>query len=992
MKYYFLLLGLISVYTNFDYPQTAAELFAKGMEAYSGKDYVEALNHFDKFFLTQNENDELFATAKFYAGESLINLGEKYAAVERFEYLVHNFDWSAFRDLALYKLGNIYLDLRKYELSRERLMTLVQDYPNGNLTGQALYLIGETYVEEGQTLDAVKFFEEAIKNRKGNEFVDYSIYSLAFIYESLGDFNKAVNFHDQLLSFYKNSKFAPIAQFRIGYCYFNLKDYNSAIVELNNPIIKELDDEHYTEAIFILANAHYRLAEFNTAEEIFRKFILENPSSNLIRDANYSLAWSLFQQEKYNDAFEIFNSLSKEEDSIGISSAFWKAEALKYAGKESDALKLYEDFLIKYPNSELAQKSKYNVGEIYFSKNSVKESMKSLLETLSSEDRDVNSRSFVLLGEMNLQKNDFNTAKKNFKKAVDYSDSTSQIYIKGLIGLGISYFKLHQYNDAIKTFIDLNLKYSDIEPNEVNFYLAESYFAKGNFKEAVNYYNKVEKNYKELGNLSNYGKGYAYFNLKNYENAIFSFSDFIKQNPNDKKRVTDAKLRLADSYYGYKNYAAASKIYKEIFLSNQETAQDPYVQFQYAQALYKGGNSSEAISQFRQLQSSFPNSEYADKSLYLVGWIFFQKNSYADAINSYRVLLNTYPKSSLSPIVYYSIGDAFFNLNKFDSALVNYQRVIDLYPSSVHVYDAINGMLYCYLAQNKDADAISLIDNFVLKNPNLSFSDEIFFKKSEIYYNQGSYAKAKASYTEFTSKYPKSELTASAYYWIGKCAQNLNDLDEAVFNFDKVLNFYSESNLAAAAVIEIGNIYNQKKQYDEALAVYEKGINKLPNSSQIAEILFMKANTLTNKGDINAAYDVFAEIAQYHAETIFADKSKYEMGLIEYSAKRYENAIVLFRNISENRTDEIGAKAQYYVGLCLFEQGNTNEAISAFVRVKTVFSYFEEWLSRSTIMLGDCYKKLNDYEKAKQFYRDVLAKHRGDELGKIAQKKLREIE
>jgi tetratricopeptide (TPR) repeat protein len=154
----------------------------------------------------------------------------------------------------------------------------------------------------------------------------------------------------------------------------------------------------------------------------------------------------------------------------------------------------------------------------------------------------------------------------------------------------------------------------------------------------------------------------------------------------------------------------------------------------------------------------------------------------------------------------------------------------------------------------------------------------------------------------------------------------------------------------------------------------------------------MKATTLVNSGDVAGAYGVFDEIVQYHGETVFADRSKFEIGLIEYSAKRYDNAILYLRNISDSRTDELGAKSQFYLGMSLFEQAKTKEAISAFVRVRTVYSYYDEWLSRSTLMLGDCYRKLNDLEKAKQFYRDVIAKHRGDEIGRTAQKKLREIE
>jgi TolA-binding protein len=98
------------------------------------------------------------------------------------------------------------------------------------------------------------------------------------------------------------------------------------------------------------------------------------------------------------------------------------------------------------------------------------------------------------------------------------------------------------------------------------------------------------------------------------------------------------------------------------------------------------------------------------------------------------------------------------------------------------------------------------------------------------------------------------------------------------------------------------------------------------------------------------------------------------------------------RSLADSRTDELGAKAQYYLGMSLFEQGKTNEAISAFVRVRTVYSSYGEWLSRSTLMLGDCYVKLKDIEMAKQFYRDIIAKHRGDEIGRTAQKKLRDIE
>lgn len=982
---------LILFFTTKLFPQTPAEIFSLGMNAFNNKDYGEANYYFEKFFQEHNEIDEIYSIAKYYSGESLLSLGEVHAASERFEFLANNFKWSSFRDISLYKLGLIYFDTKKFELSRQRLTVLINDYPSSQYFGPALYWIGESYVEEGNMDEAVKFLEDAVTKRRANKYIDYSIYSLANVYERKGNYSKAVSYYDQLLSFYKDSKFAAASQFRIGYCYFKLSDYQSAVVELSNPVISSLDPSTHAEALYVLANSHYRLKEFNDSENIFRQLILGYPTSHLLRSASYGLAWTHFQQKRFADAYKIFDELSELDDSIGVYSFYWKAESKRYAKQNSEALKLFREFIKKYPNSSLVKNAKYQTASIYYSENNIADSEKFLLESIDSEDPAVKSKAYILLGELNLDRQNYSAARENFKVALALSDKSSDFYTIALLGLGITSFKLSLFNDAVKYLIDAENNNSSFESSKVNFYLAESYFAKGNYAEAIKRYNRVGSDDVNLNSLSLYGKAYSYFNMRDYENAVLNFSDFIKKYTFD-KRTTDARLRLADSYYGNKSYASASKIYKEIYLTDKGLTNDPYVQYQYAQALYKGGNSSEAISQFRLLQSTFPESEYADKSLYIIGWIFFQRSSFSEAINSYRSLLAAYPNSPLIPLAYYSIGDAFFNLSRYDSSIANYQMVINLFPNSSYVFDAVNGIVLCYLAQNQDEKAISVIDEFVRRNPGLSFSDELFFKRGEIYYSQGNYEKAKLSYAEFTSKYPNSKLSGSAYYWIGKCAQNLNRPEEAIFNFNKVFEAYSNNHLAAAAVIEMGNIYNQLKQYDQAISIYEKGSEKLSNSPQTAEILFMKALTYVNKNDLANAYDVFEEVIMYYGDTPFADRSKLEVGLIEYSAKRYDNAVTYLRNVAETRKDEMGAKAQYYNGLSLFEQGKINEAIEAFVRVRTIFSFYEEWLSRSNLMLGDCYKKLNDKEKAKQFYREVISRHRGDELGKIAQKKLREIQ
>jgi len=960
------------------------------MDAYRTADYSKASGLFDEFFYSYKISDELYASAKYYSADALLNLGQENAAADGFTFLVNNFKWSPFRDHALYKLGIIFYNEKNYANSRFYLTQLLDEYPESEYVGSALYWIGESFSKENRLNEAVDFLKQAIASQKNNKFADYSIYTLGTVYEKLGDYNNAVKSYDELLSFHRDSKLIPAAQIRIGISYFKLKDYQSSILEFNNPLIKNLPKEQYAESLYLLANSYYRVKDYSNAEKTY-KIVLNNfPSSNIIREVKYSLAWSYFQQQEYSKAFNYFDELSKGNDSLSIKSYFWKAEAKRYAGQEPEAFKLYKEFLLKYPDSELGYGVQYQLGLVYFNDKKFELAQQFLQTALESKDPAIKAKSLTLLGEIKLEQKDYSSAISNFSEVLNLADLPGEFRKRALLGLGSASFYSGNYQDGISYLGKLIAGDKNFERDKANFLLAECYFKLDRYQDALVSYNNVSTANSELGGEASYGKAYCYYNLGDYENAAYKFSDFVKNYPKSSKTI-DARLRLADSYYGNKKYSDASRVYKNLFNFDKASLTDPNTYYQYAQTLFKSGNTVEAINEFSNLQRKFPRSEYADKSLYLVGWINFQQNNYNEAIDDYKNVLSKYPQSSLGPIIYYSIGDAYFNLAQYDSAIVSYEKVMVDYPSSGHVFDAVNGIQYSYIALNQPEKAIELVDQFVHQNPGLSFADQIYFKKGEIYYGLHQYEKAESSYKEFISKYPNSKQVPEAYYWIGKSAQNLGQNEEAVFNFNQVFNLYPGSESAAASVIEMGNIFNGTKKYDDALAILDQAINKLPQSSRLPEILFLKGQTLSNKGDLSNAYGIFNELTLQYSSNIFAQKAKFELGLIELAAKRYDNAIAYFSELATKRTDDLGAKAQYYLGEVLFEQNKITDAISAFVRVRTIFSNYDEWLTKSFLKLGDCYVKLKDNRQAKEMYRTVISKHRNDELGKEAAAKLRKI-
>jgi TolA-binding protein len=260
-----------------------------------------------------------------------------------------------------------------------------------------------------------------------------------------------------------------------------------------------------------------------------------------------------------------------------------------------------------------------------------------------------------------------------------------------------------------------------------------------------------------------------------------------------------------------------------------------------------------------------------------------------------------------------------------------------------------------------------------------------------LYYSQKQYDLSKKYYSDFISKFSDSKLVPDAWYWMGKSSENSNLNDEALQDFSKVFSNYPSSESAAGAVIEMGTIYDSQKKYDGAVDLFNKALDRLSKSSRIPEIMFLKAITLTDKGDINGAYEVFGNLVMNYSGSIFADKSKMELGLVELSAQRYDNAETYFKSLSDTRTDDLGAKAQYYLGVLYYDQGKLPEAATALVRVKTVFSGYDEWLTRSYLKLGDVYIDMKDYSNAREMFKFVISKHKNDTYGHEAQIKLRAL-
>lgn len=973
------------------FAQITTDRMTQAFNAYKNSDFGTAYLLFKGIVSNDNLNEEKLAMAKYYEADCLLNLNQLDGAAEAFESFIDKFRFSSLREYALYKLGTIYYTTTDYRRCRDRLQILFAEYPKNQFAGSAYYFLGEAYFAENKFLEAEENFKDAIGQKETNKYLSNTYYSLAQLYEKTGNYTNAVTYYDELLAYYKESSLAPESQMRIGVCYFNLKQYDNAILELSDPLIKKLPEERLFEAKVFLANSFIRLQEYSDAAKVYNELLQQVQAEDYKNRINYNLAWIDFQLNDYNAAYKKFKALADTaSDSLKVVSLYWSGECKRYLGESKAANEIFTDFISKYPSSPLASRAQLAMGSVMYKQSEQADAEKALMNATISSDKATRGKAYTLLGEMRLNKKDYDNAKNYFNEALKLTDDQRGLNNRARLGLAVVDFYSDEYEPAISNLEKLKSLDKEFETDKVNFYLAECYFAQGKYSEALKSYNAISPSTDELRKEMILGKAYTYFNLKDFPNAIFYFNEFISKYKDD-PNTPDAKLRLADSYFGTKKFDKASALYREIFSREKISLENDHAYYQYAQSLYKADKPVEAVRAFEELQKKFPRSRYADQSQYVIGWIFFQQNNFAEAVSRYKYLLSRYPRSALRPMVHYSIGDAYFNLAQYDSSIAYYSSVIRLFPNSQYAFDAVNGIQYSYVAQNQPDKAIDYIDQYISDNPSSAYDDQIFFKKGDLYYSIQKYEPAINAYKDFVSKYPNSKYVPGAYYWIGKSASNMKNDDEALKNFQIVIQRSQKSDIGISAVVEIVNIYSVRNQFDSAIKLLQSTIAGIPNSNRLPELLYLEGISQKKNNKPDDAYSVFEQIVNNYEENVFSEKAKVELGLIEMQRNNLDKAVQYFKDVAERRPDDIGAQAQYYSGVVLFNQNKITDAITALVRVRTVYSAFDEWYTRSLLKLGDCYVKIKDRNQARDMFRAVLSKHPTGEFAQEARKKLRQL-
>ena len=176
-----------------------------------------------------------------------------------------------------------------------------------------------------------------------------------------------------------------------------------------------------------------------------------------------------------------------------------------------------------YPESDFYGNSLYWIGESYTAENKTKEAIEFLEEAVADKrNKKYADYSIYALANAYEKTGDYNNAVKYYDQLLTYHKN-STLATSSQIRIGICYFKLKDYQSSIvelksPRLIDL----SDEMYSESIYLLATSYYRVGEYEDAEKSYLEVIQKFPDskYGRDSRYGLAWTYFQQKKYDECV----------------------------------------------------------------------------------------------------------------------------------------------------------------------------------------------------------------------------------------------------------------------------------------------------------------------------------------------------------------------------------------------------------------------------------------------------------------------------------------
>ena len=909
--------------------------FAVGL--YRDKNYELAKVELNKFLTnypqSNVEADIKFLLGNIYLAEEDYNNAEKY-----FNELYSTSSHPAIRAEVALGLGQSKYFLNKFKQARTVFKKFVSDYSDNQLAWKAYYYLGKIDFIQND-------FNSALSNLENALSLDHRTIILSALLELRIAQNKLVDLdrvaEDIILKPDSENKFRAI----LLYQNYNLANGRTdKIFSISLDIITSTS-QYFGKYNLILGTALYEVGRFDEALDRLKKLTSEK--------AQYYSALCYYELHNEKKAKNILNKLViSADDQISSNSTF-------YLAKINDNIEMLQKFIDDNPNHIFTPIAYYQLGYNSFKRNDFSNSLSFFVSARNSGNaiggeayQSIKEKIFYLIAESNFLINKKLDALKAYELYLSIF-SHGEFLGEANFKLGLINFQYDKHDISKTYFNKVRDQYINSEKVGMsNYYLGEIHFEKGDYSNALGYYQDA------LGGVCDVGFtweriGHIHYFDKNFDAARKSVGNI----PSDTKYLFDRFLLKGNIEFAERNYNKALEAYSFAADHTGNSVQEEAVLSRKAWTLYQLKRFDEASRLYSRLSGSAISPE---KYIIKAATSAFSAENYLSAIDYFK----QYTKNFQSAPDYYSAilgtADSYYNLGDFNNAVNNYTILIQPGIDDKILNNSINGLRWAS-EQSETIDFTEKVDELLRNCSDKKIRVELLDRKIYYLYKKENWQEAINTSKELEILDPEHKNTLEIKLMKALCYENLGEYQNSVSTYEEL---YSKKH-------DPGVLKHWAKLLVK-MNDYNGAIDKLRKASMLSrrediwlELLEieLEQNNEFFVNDFNKFME-FATGEEREIAQLLEVEWKMNLDQIEELNSR-------IKDLGKSKYKSVKARSQFLKGLLLIKNGDNEMAIPELLRMRYLYPEFEKIRNRAEALACISYMKVNNYDEAKKLF-DVI--------------------
>jgi TolA-binding protein len=619
-----------------------------------------------------------------------------------------------------------------------------------------------------------------------------------------GQYKEAVAAYEDVLKNYPTSTVISEAQFRLGYLYFAIGEYDKSLDFLKKVLVPPAPPEMQELATSIIPQALSAKAGKQTDEAK--------------RKAGFEEAVKGF------DAFLQKFPNSEQVERVTYSKALTLFQMARY----DDAIAGLRSNLQKFPNSESILDSQYFLAlSLYTQANVAAQSKQNTLDAANASKLDEAER---LLQDIIKKRSDLalgNDAQYQLGEiAFSRGSLSSEEGRKALWDKAIDAYRLVQPKEpmlkAQQTRIDSvrQRKIQALQAKDTALFKRLESLEEAEMTKLEGLKNKPDQTLAALSKV-----GQIYFLSNDFDRARVVFRQIQKfAEIEDQKKLIQYYLTLTYASQNIVDKAVgAYNSFKSAYKADPMGENLPLI----IGSLYLGGTPApeKAVEIFKEGLAAYPKGRYNNDIAAQQANALVMLQRYDEALAAYRKFLATNPKPEVAATAEFGIATILKDTGKIPEALAQFKKVRDTFSATPPAEQASFWMGQLSLQNNDLSTAVT-------------------------------------EFTAFLEKYPKSELAATAKFGIAQAKLTGGDKEAALTLYKEVADQFPKSAPATFTYFQRAQILAGDERGEELLALMKEFVERYPEDDKVFFAYDAIGQSQVNSGAALDAVETYSTMAR----------------------------------------------------------------------------------------------------------------------------------